>query len=62
MADLDRVILAASEVALDRRKVMEWLEEPLAAFRGKTPLQLVAEGQADDLLAYIASVESGFVG
>ena len=62
MTDLDRVILAASKVAADRRKILEWLEAPLSDFDGKTPLEIVAEGQADDLLRYLASIASGFAG
>jgi hypothetical protein len=57
MADLSvRSILPAAEaISGDRDKALAWLQEPLAAFGGKTALELVTEGRTDDLLGYIQS-------
>jgi len=37
-----RVLLAAEAVSGDRDKAVAWLQEPIAAFGGKTALELVA--------------------
>lgn len=47
MASIDdlhvrRVLLAAEAVSGDRDKAVAWLQEPIAAFGGKTALELVA--------------------
>ena len=57
-----RVVSAVEAIWGDRNKAVAWLQEPLATFGGKTALELVAEGRADALLRYLASVASGFVG
>lgn len=57
-----RVLLAAEAISGDRDKAVAWLQEPIATFGGKTALELVAEGRTDDLLGYIQSFESGYVG
>lgn len=57
-----RVLQVAEAIPDDRDKAVAWLQEPIATFGGKTALKLVAEGHTDDLLGYLASVESGFVG
>lgn len=57
-----RVLQAAEAISGDRDKAVAWLQEPIAAFGGKTALELVAEGRTDDLLGYIQSFESGYVG
>lgn len=33
-----------------------WMNEPLPAFDGKTPAQLVSDGREDDVLGYIDSL------
>lgn len=39
-----------------------WMNEPLPAFDGKTPAQLVSDGREDDVLAYIDSLKPGTPG
>jgi hypothetical protein len=36
--------------------------EPIAAFRHKTLLQLVQEGRVEDAIAYLDSISAGFSG
>jgi len=36
-----------------------WMSQPLAAFEGKTPAQLVEEGRELDLLAHVRSLKAG---
>ncbi|WP_239949888.1 antitoxin Xre/MbcA/ParS toxin-binding domain-containing protein [Dyella terrae] len=57
-----RVLQAVEAISGDRDKAVAWLQEPLVTFGGKTALELVAEGRTDDLLGYLASFESGYVG
>jgi len=57
-----RVLAAADRVTSNREASLEWFGRPLAAFGGKTPEELVALGRADDLVGYLDSVSSGFVG
>ena len=44
-----RGVLGSDEAA------SSWMEAPLAAFEGKTPAMLVAEGRETDVLAHIRS-------
>lgn len=62
MQDVERVITAAEAVSGDHDKAVWWLSQPLATFGGKTALQLIAEGRTDDLIGYVESFESGYVG
>jgi uncharacterized protein (DUF2384 family) len=39
-----------------------WMNEPLQAFGGKTPAQVVSDGRENDVLAYIRSLKSGSTG
>lgn len=57
-----RVLAAADRITSNRQASLEWFGRQLAAFDGKTPEELVAQGRVDDLLDYLASVSSGFVG
>lgn len=57
-----RVVSAVEAISGDRSKAVAWLQEPLATFDGKTALELIAEGRADVVLRYLASIASGFVG
>ena len=34
-----------------------WMSAPLAAFDGRTPSQLVAEGRTEDVLAHVRSLK-----
>lgn len=36
-----------------------WMNEPLPAFDGKTPAQLVSDGRENDVLGYIDSLKPG---
>jgi Protein of unknown function (DUF2384) len=60
--DKDRIMSAAEAVSGDHDKAVWWLCQPLAAFAGKTALELVAEGRTDDVIGYLQSCESGYVG
>lgn len=58
-----RVIKAATDLTGDLRRALFWYRaEPLAAFGYRTAERLVAEGRADDLLSYVASLEAGAAG
>ena len=61
--DLERVLSAAKEVAGgDEAKARSWMAEPSVPFGGKTPVMLVEEGRADDLVRYLQSLEGGPAG
>lgn len=62
MFEIDRVLAEAEAVFGDRASAMAWLDQPLSTFHDHTPRQLIAAGRADDVLSYLASIESGFVG
>jgi hypothetical protein len=58
-----RVIKAATDLNGDIHTALFWYRnEPLAVFGYKTAERLVSEGQTDDLLRYVASVEVGPAG
>lgn len=50
------VMHRVKEVAGSDDAASAWMEQPLPAFDGKTPAQLVSEGRADDVLAHINSL------
>ncbi|WP_199097666.1 antitoxin Xre/MbcA/ParS toxin-binding domain-containing protein [Dyella sp. ASV21] len=56
------VIAAVESISGDRAKAVWWLSQPLATFGGKTALELNAEGRANDVIRYLQSFESGYVG
>lgn len=62
MSEIDRVLSEAETLFGDRATAMAWLDRPLPTFRGVTPRQLIGAGRANDVLSYLASIESGFVG
>lgn len=62
MHDVERVVAAAESISGDRANAVEWLSQPLATFGGKTALELIAEGRTDDVIGYLQSFESGYVG
>jgi hypothetical protein len=63
MRDLMRVLSAATTVQPDTARALFMLRnEPIAAFRHKTLLQLVQEGRTEDAVAYLESVGAGFTG
>lgn len=58
-----RVLSAASDVQPDRESIVFWLmNQPLRPFRHKTAFELICEGRSDDVVDYLASIESGFAG
>jgi hypothetical protein len=59
---MQRLLAAVESVAGSRARAKAWLNEPLTTFRGKSALELVAAGRINDVLTYLASIESGFVG
>lgn len=62
MSDLERVLSDAETVFGDRATATAWLDHPLSTFHGSTPRQLIDEGRAKDVLSYLASIDSGFLG
>lgn len=57
-----RVVENAELITLHRGRVLIWLNLPLATFREKTPLMLIAEGREGDLMTYLSCISDGFVG
>lgn len=56
------VMHAARSFAGNDEAASAWMNEPLAAFDGKTPAQLVGDGRGEEVLAYIASLKPGSSG
>lgn len=61
-ADLQKVLAAVDQVTANREESLAWLERPLEAFGGQTPTALLASDRVEDVLGYLDSVSSGFVG
>ena len=59
---VDGIITLTESISGDRAKAIKWLNQPLKDFDGKTPLQLIAEDCTDDVIGYLQSFDSGFVG
>lgn len=63
LRDLMRVVSAATAVQPDAQRAIFLIKnEPIAAFRHKTLLQLVQEGRAEDAIGYLESIGAGFIG
>lgn len=63
LRELMRVISAAMAVQPDPQRAIFLIKnEPIAAFRHKTLMQLVQEGRTEDAIAYLESISAGFVG
>ncbi|MDR2882144.1 MAG: DNA-binding protein [Azoarcus sp.] len=63
LRNLMRVLSAAIAVQPDTARAFFMVKnEPIAAFRHKTLMQLVQEGRTDDAVDYLESISSGFVG
>jgi uncharacterized protein (DUF2384 family) len=60
--DADRVLTRAMTIASNRDRAKQWLDEPLPTFGGKTPLDLVAAGRTQEVLDYLDTIASGFLG
>ncbi|WP_192805269.1 MbcA/ParS/Xre antitoxin family protein [Noviherbaspirillum aerium] len=50
------VMHSARDIAGSDDAASAWMNQPLPAFDGKTPAQLVNDGRADDVLGHIASL------
>ncbi|MGO4503836.1 MULTISPECIES: antitoxin Xre/MbcA/ParS toxin-binding domain-containing protein [unclassified Dyella] len=59
---VERVADIAESISGDRDKAIEWMSQPLATFAGRTALELIAEGSTDDVIGYLQSCSSGYVG
>lgn len=62
MSDIERVSFYAETVFEDSAGSKAWLDQPLRTFQGNTPRQLIEMGRTNDVLSYLASIESGYVG
>lgn len=60
--DLERVLSAVDQISGDRQASLAWLRLPLKEFGNRTPENLVSMGRVEDVIAYLDSISSGFVG
>lgn len=61
--DLAKVLAAALKIQPDKKRAKYFIEtEPIAAFGGRTLLQMVAQGRSEAAISYIESIAAGFVG
>jgi uncharacterized protein (DUF2384 family) len=55
-----RILTMASEMAGDENRAAIWFKhQPIPGWAGKTAYDLVGEGKADKVLAYLEAVRSG---
>ncbi|MEJ6782778.1 antitoxin Xre-like helix-turn-helix domain-containing protein [Aminobacter sp. Piv2-1] len=55
-----RILAMASEMAGDDHRAVIWFKhQPIPGWAGKTAYDLVGEGKADKVLAYLEAVRSG---
>lgn len=55
-----RILAMASEMAGDENRAAIWFKhQPIPGWAGKTAYDLVSEGKADKVLAYLEAVRSG---
>lgn len=55
-----RILAMAGEMAGDERRAAIWFKhQPIPGWAGKTAYDLVREGKADKVLAYLEAVRSG---
>ncbi|MCJ9754588.1 DUF2384 domain-containing protein [Neorhizobium sp. BETTINA12A] len=55
-----RILAMASEMAVDENRAAIWFKhQPIPGWAGKTAYDLVGEGKADKVLAYLEAVRSG---
>jgi uncharacterized protein (DUF2384 family) len=52
------VMHAVRDIAGSDDAASAWMAEPLAAFDGRTPAQLVSDGRTEELLAYVSTLTS----
>jgi hypothetical protein len=60
--DLDPILAVVDRISGDRQASLAWLQLPLKEFGGRTPENLISMGRTEDLIAYLDSISSGFVG
>ena len=54
-----RILAMAEEMAGDKQRAVIWFEhQPIPGWAGKTAYDLVQEGKADKVLAYLEAVKS----
>ena len=55
-----KILALAKEMAGDKQRAAIWFEhQPIPGWAGKTAYDLVQEGRADQVLAYLEAVKSG---
>lgn len=55
-----RLALALDEVfGADKHRMQAWLHEPVQAFRGRTPLRMITQGDAAKVLTLLANIDAG---
>jgi hypothetical protein len=57
---INSIVAAVTEMAGSRQDAVEWFHrQPIPGWSGKTADDLVREGKADKVLAYLEEVRSG---
>ena len=60
LSPLVRILAMATEMAGSEKQATIWFKhQPIPGWAGKTAFDLVAEGKADKVLAYLESVRAG---
>lgn len=60
LSPIVRILAMAAEMAGDESRAVIWFKhQPIPGWAGKTAYDLVAEGKADQVLAYLEAVRSG---
>jgi uncharacterized protein (DUF2384 family) len=60
LSNVVRILSMASEMAGDESRAVIWFKhQPIPGWGGKTAFDLVGEGKADRVLAYLEAVRSG---
>jgi uncharacterized protein (DUF2384 family) len=60
LSPIVRILTLAAEMAGDESRAVIWFKhQPIPGWAGKTAYDLVAEGKADQVLAYLEAVRAG---
>jgi hypothetical protein len=43
----------------DKDRMQAWLHEPVQAFRGRTPLRMITQGDAAKVVTLLANIDAG---
>lgn len=62
LGNLVRVFSFATAVFMNDTVATVWMTNPLREFRGETAFTLVVKGRTEEVIRYLDSIESGFVG